>query len=612
MRVTKALRGPRGFAQLNMNSGYQIPVLDLDLVSDEVELLPIVRSILLNHDTFLLKNFASKGVLDELLELLRIEDAPELSQGFDSNFTGCMETEGNPDVVVEQYILNTDDTLQFDRDCDNVSLRKLYNRLFKITLFFAKLCLKSIDLDENLINEEQFGTKVTRYFNNAGEDNLHQVLPDGENFEYLFSRDFEPFTSTGIITIFPSATGIKCKPPSISVDDNKWVTVDQPDCLLLHTGTLLSKWSNGYHNTSPLKIDHQAGVTHLTMYPAFGTKVDLNRSDDTVGTMLFDQQIQEFPKIAEKFYMNQLAVQNLHKKIQFYKNLFTTCESILSLHVISRASGTSPELHSLLPQITNMMKKKVTQETFLRMLTLWPECYIIKASSRHELTVGVPRNDPLMVLTSKSRRLEFVELADKWFRENNLQKIVPSDVPMFKFNKRRASESTTDVGLQKQNCFQNIGSRNIAKPKYISNTKESFIYKEKEHTSQVDLLEKLRERERRSAAMLSQRQRQYQQFLAVKMTQVFEILFSLQWNRPYTATNLSTVIVDSLQDGNNPIGTAEAEEILLMLQKLLPDEISVHIVDGGLRVFRWDNLDRAKLQQTIANFRNESDDFSMD
>ena len=65
------------------------------------------------------------------------------------------------------------------------------------------------------------------------------------------------------------------------------------------------------------------------------------------------------------------------------------------------------------------------------------------------------------------------------------------------------------------------------------------------------------------------------------------------------------MIVDSLQDSNNPIGDNEAEEILDKLQYLLSDIISVHIVDGGLKVYRWDQLDKNKFQTSIQEYRND-------
>lgn len=125
------------------------------------------------------------------------------------------------------------------------------------------------------------------------------------------------------------------------------------------------------------------------------------------------------------------------------------------------------------------------------------------------------------------------------------------------------------------------------------------MYPEKNHDSQTNLLERLRERERRSAALLSQRQRQYQQFLAVKVNQVFDILYSLPWGKPYTSTYLSTLIVDSLQDTNNPIGQTEAQDILVKLQNLLTEDVFVQMVEGGLKVYRWDNLNKETLARKI-------------
>ena len=128
---------------------------------------------------------------------------------------------------------------------------------------------------------------------------------------------------------------------------------------------------------------------------------------------------------------------------------------------------------------------------------------------------------------------------------------------------------------------------------------------EKNTDSQSNLLERLRERERKSSALLSQRQRHYQQFLTVKMKQVFGILHSLPWNRPYTVTYLTGLVVDSLQDSNNPIGLSEAEEILEKLQGLLCNEISVQTVDGGLKVYRWIQLDKDSLSAEIDRMSHE-------
>ena len=70
-----------------MSSSSKIPVLDLNQISDEQELLPVVKSILLNNDTFLLKNYANIDQLDEILRSLDHNDFPDLKQGFDPNLS---------------------------------------------------------------------------------------------------------------------------------------------------------------------------------------------------------------------------------------------------------------------------------------------------------------------------------------------------------------------------------------------------------------------------------------------------------------------------------------------------------------------------------------------
>lgn len=585
-----------------MSSRYKLPIIDLNEISDEKDLLSVVKSILLSHDTFLLKNYANKGSLDELLEVLHTTDLPDAEQGFDANFTGTLALES--DVLLEQYIVNTDKELQFNRECTNLSLRQLYARLFKIGLFFAQLCLRSVatDFSADTLTDTKYSTKLTRYFHH---DVTLQTLPNGEIFEYLTNNDYKSYFPTGIITVFPVAKNIKVKPPTVSSDDNTWVTVDEPDCLLLHTGKLLAKWSGGLHTTSPLQISPEGNVVHLTLSAPLSTVID--NTGQTLAETLFNEQIDEFPEVAKKLYPRETAAIQLRKLVDFYKELFSVCETVLSLYAVSRSTGIPPELHSILPQVTNMMKKKVSQDDFLRMVSLWPQCYILEANSRGELTVRLPKNDVLTTLTNKSRRLEYVQKADTWYQTSSTLRVIPLDTPIYKIGKRRGSD-----GSYAGNTFNRAKTQQEntpSRPSYISNSKEKFLHPEKKHDSQTNLLERLRERERRSSALLSQRQRQYQQFLAVKMNQVFEILYSMPRGKPYTVTYLSSLIVDSLQDSNNPIGPSEAEEILCNLQQLLSDKITFQTVDGGLKVYRWDILDKDILSSKITEKVNQTQDY---
>ncbi|CAI4566519.1 BDM_1a_G0030580.mRNA.1.CDS.1 [Saccharomyces cerevisiae] len=602
-----------GTANSRRKEVLRVPVIDLNRVSDEEQLLPVVRAILLQHDTFLLKNYANKAVLDALLAGLTTKDLPDTSQGFDANFTGTLPLED--DVWLEQYIFDTDPQLRFDRKCRNESLCSIYSRLFKLGLFFAQLCVKSVVSSAELqdcISSSHYATKLTRYFNDNGSthdgaDAGATVLPTGDDFRYLFERDYVTFLPTGVLTIFPCAKAIRYKPSTMATTDNSWVSIDEPDCLLFHTGTLLAHWSRGMHTTSPLQIDPRANIVSLTIWPPLTTPIS-SKGEGTIANHLLEQQIKAFPKVAQQYYPRELSILRLQDAMKFVKELFTVCETVLSLNALSRSTGVPPELHVLLPQISSMMKRKIVQDDILKLLTIWSDAYVVALNSRGELTMNLPKRDNLTTLTNKSRTLAFVERAESWYQQVIASKDeIMTDVPAFKINKRRSSSNSKTVLTSKvQTKSSNANALNNSR--YLANSKENFMYKEKMPDSQANLMDRLRERERRSAALLSQRQKRYQQFLAMKMTQVFDILFSLTRGQPYTETYLSSLIVDSLQDSNNPIGTKEASEILAGLQGILPMDISVHQVDGGLKVYRWNSLDKSRFSKLLQIHKSKQQD----
>lgn len=602
-----------GTANSRRKEVLRVPVIDLNRVSDEEQLLPVVRAILLQHDTFLLKNYANKAVLDALLAGLTTKDLPDTSQGFDANFTGTLPLED--DVWLEQYIFDTDPQLRFDRKCRNESLCSIYSRLFKLGLFFAQLCVKSVVSSAELqdcISSSHHATKLTRYFNDNGSTHDGAgagatVLPTGDDFQYLFERDYVTFLPTGVLTIFPCAKAIRYKPSTMATTDNSWVSIDEPDCLLFHTGTLLARWSQGMHTTSPLQIDPRANIVSLTIWPPLTTPIS-SKGEGTIANHLLEQQIKAFPKVAQQYYPRELSILRLQDAMKFVKELFTVCETVLSLNALSRSTGVPPELHVLLPQISSMMKRKIVQDDILKLLTIWSDAYVVELNSRGELTMNLPKRDNLTTLTNKSRTLAFVERAESWYQQVIASKDeIMTDVPAFKINKRRSSSNSKTVLSSKvQTKSSNANALNNSR--YLANSKENFMYKEKMPDSQANLMDRLRERERRSAALLSQRQKRYQQFLAMKMTQVFDILFSLTRGQPYTETYLSSLIVDSLQDSNNPIGTKEASEILAGLQGILPMDISVHQVDGGLKVYRWNSLDKSRFSKLLQIHKSKQQD----
>lgn len=615
------------------NKEYVVPAIDLNKISNEEQLLPVIKAILLNHDTFLLKNYANKESLDSLLDDLKC-CPPPLDQGFDANFTGTLPLDDNNNIYLEQYIFNPGDALQFDRDFDNVCLSKIQNRLCKVAQYFGLLCIKAFSHDNiNLLQLTQENAfKLSRFYQNANQQQhmasetnpLADILgisvnynseQEQENIESeTVGRQFTQHSCAGLLSVYPSTIGIRYRPASVAADDNIWVPVqNDPTALVIHTGQLLAQLTQGMFASSPLQIDIAANVVEVTMYPNLVVQLGQlsnNYNNDTImANVLLDQQIKELPQVAKKFYNRQWSEQQLQERITFYKKLFTTSETVLSLYAMSRGSTVAPKLDNLLPQMTNLMKRKITQQDFLRMIALWPQVYVLESDSNHEITVQFPKRDILASLTNHSRKLDFSEHAEEWFTKHSKLNIIPLDVPILKINKRRGSDNFESHGdlLKKDN--HNDGIQQPLTRNYLSNNKDPHAISSKDNSrnnSQSDLLQRLQEKERRSATLLQERQQKYQQFLTIKMKQVFNIIFSLQWNQPYTITHLKGVIVDSLQDSNNPIGPEEAEEVLMKLQSLQSDNISIKEVDGGLKVLRWKNLNRTQFEIALANFSVEN------
>ncbi|CCK71823.1 Tah11p KNAG_0I00320 [Huiozyma naganishii CBS 8797] len=586
----------------------QLPVIDLDKVGDEAQLLPIVRGILTTNDTFLVKNYANRLEVARLLETMR---EPSVAQGFDANFTGTLALGDDGQPLLEQYIENVSSStanggpgLQFDRHCQNGELLKVYHKLLKIVRFFAQLCLQSVGVS-GVSLENEYATKLTRfhYDGQSVQEDTDVVDAVDDTFKYYFDSapqnggaEYTTHRSAGLLTVFPSTEHVRFKPPTTSIDDNIWCSaVDtQEDCLLFHTGGLLAAWSNGMHATSPLQLDTRSKMVHLTVFPP----LDTPWNGSTVANLLLRQQIEEWPQVARAYYPRELAEQQLFKRIKFYKDLFAVCETVVSLYTISRANLVAPELNVLLPQMTNLMKKKITADDFLKMTQLWDDCYILECNSMGELTLKVPRQDPLQQLTNSSRRLTYVSRADEWYAYSITLARIPQDVPSRRINKRRGSSSNSH---NNENGIKDSKTRanNMVSTRYLCNNKQQYVTGEKPRDTQNNLLERLREREKKSAILLNERERKYQQFLATKMRQIFDILMSLDAGVPYTETYLCGLIVDSLQDSNNPIGTHEAQEILVKINGVVPNQIRMRAVDGGLKVFKISYLNRDEFLTTL-------------
>lgn len=656
----------------------KLPVIDLNAIENEDKLYPIVKDILLRSDTFILKNFSNIDSLYRSINILgRYHESNHSDQknepnqqiaenlksnhsslSLDSNFTGLAKI--NDFCYMEQYIRDSTNPNIFNTrkltnsPNNNDHLLIVYEKLVKILSFFTKIALETItskelvqkllfdNSNDNIQTEnnlpiditQNHATKFTRYYSilnpnndipldDTDEINEVAVLKgnvDASNISSFSSnntKDFKLVENSGLMQVFPMAQNIKFKPPTSSLSDNVWSqVVDEPNCLLFHTGKLLQTLSSGLHSTTPLMINYNSlGVTkhisfadntssnitpvsdliYLTIYPDLTNRSVLNN--------LLIEQINEFPEIAAKYYAKEQNEQKLLKKIEFYKTLFNISETVLSLFSMSMTINSRskiPELANILPQMTNLLKKKVTQDHFLRMIYIWPEAYTLEIDNKGHITVKLPKQDSLKLLTNNSRKLQFTRKVEEILPKLQDQNL--TDVPMFRINKRRSS-SSDDVGM-KPKTF-NPGSNTSINPenfnndamevnysnggKYLHNEMKSFKFNEKPSDSQSNLLTRIKEKEAKSKELLQQRQLQHEKFLKMKMKQIWEILKNLQFNLPYTETYLVNLIVDSLRDSNNPIGKDEVQKILFKLYELNKGTIKLIPTENGLKIYRWLN-----------------------
>ncbi|SCU97186.1 LADA_0H04962g1_1 [Lachancea dasiensis] len=556
--------------------------IDLNIVSNENDLQPVIMDCIRNRSLILLKNYANmESVL--ALQTILSKEGIDTDQGFNGNYTGC-ELLSNGSSV-EQYV-GTPDGMDFQK----TAMGQLASRLMRIATFFASACVSAVDASTSLSSMDGRNRfiKVTRYHKPISKSVL--------DLEFDYEDEYAIHQSPGIISVFPTAQGIKYR------QGNRWETLEEPNCILIQTGDVLSRFSQGLHTADPIKFS-TTNTTHLTIFPSLETEI----ASTMVSSLLLSNQLKEFPEIAQRLHPIQFAQEELKKRVDFCKNIFYVSESVLSLYSISNSLLTSaPELRTILPQISNMLKRKVSQEDFLRMMTLWKEAYVLELKNNLEITIRPPPGGLLNTLSNKSRKLEYTQKAEKWLLEISASSEVPQNVPMLAIKKRRGSDGSYEAQVSSTGEMQKL-TRPMAQLKkkrskgYIANTKDKFMFKEdKADSGNISLLERIRAKEHRAAALLSQRERQREQYFNVKTFQVFDILFSLPQDKPYTVTHLTSLIVDSLADSNNPIGENETSEVLMRLQLLLQDRINMIEADGSLRVFRWVGLDRSVLAERMS------------
>lgn len=546
-----------------------LPVIDLDQVSGEEDLLPLVEQALLRSDTFLLKNYANTESLGRWLDLLREDHqtTPGVPEFDASTFTGVLSIDDQ--LSVEQYV---NDEKLYSTTPPNANCQHILNNLWPMGQFFAQTAVNCYTEDHKSSLPLPLASKLTRYI---------QTVPEGDEA----SAHMIPINSSGLLLFCPQATGIKVKPMTASVDDNIWETIDEPDCILVHTGKSITELSKGTHSTTPIQINPSICSSYLTIYPSF--------QDDHVMRNFILEQIVEFPSMGATHYPKEYNQMLLDQEVKTLIKLFYSCETILSLYSVQRP--TSGQINAsiqstVLPQVSTMLGYKVSFEKFLKMMTLWPQCYELDSNPMDEddLVIVIPRNNKLISMINDSRKLSYRKHAMAWVGNNG----TVMEIPCFQVtqNKRKAKRSEsinrdkTAGDGKRDNGKRDNGKR--SKREILKRTNYNKSFEEKPFDSQTNLLQRIKMKEN---SLLMNRDRQsdvYDQFLMTKMKQVRVILRNLVVGEPYTGTQLTTMIVDSLYDGNNPIDHREAG---MILDKLTEEHPEIHVIttDNALKVYRW-------------------------
>ncbi|AMD21665.1 HFL191Cp [Eremothecium sinecaudum] len=549
--------------------GSCVPVVDLDGISNEKELLEIVKRTLLAYDTFLLRNYANYDTLRDWVEQLT-EIQPEKEVGFDGTFTGVFYDKG---FAKEQYICDSGSNWVASARCDNELLARIRSRLKKLSLYFAELCLDAVSLEKKCtIGENDCCTVMTRYYTASGS----AVLPN-LTFDYL--REYELYQPSGLLALFPVASGIQY------LRHDSWNTIEDEDCLLIHTGDLLARLSKGAHTSSPIRIVKDSKMVRLEISPSLGY---INESGVRQLEVLLDQQISAFPEVAEKFRPAETGRLKLKETVKFLKTLYRITISVLTLHKMNHPSVHFVELDLVLPQISNMAKRKVTEMDLLKITSIWELAYVIRRNAEGVLEVEIK---PSLLQKGKEMAVHFNKVIDKWLdgrlqsQDEQSQLDISIERPLHDIANRR--EDAIRVRSKSSFSHTAISLKGVSKrpAKTEPNTKQ--------------LLDRIRTKERKAAELLNARELEWKKYLKVKMKQIFRILVALEPKKPYTLTYLTSLIVDSLLDSSNPIGTKEVETIIDQLQVILSDVMIVLNMNGGLKVYKWNRLHNEELRKRL-------------
>ncbi|CAH2352803.1 hypothetical protein CLIB1423_08S01420 [[Candida] railenensis] len=303
---------------------------------------------------------------------------------------------------------------------------------------------------------------------------------------------------------------------------------------------------------------------------------------------------------------------------------FKAIDNCLNLHYTSHTSP--PSVDQILNSSSNLLSRKVTFQSLLNILALYPASYIIsenhKVNDKSSFSITLPFEINHFNRSITRRNQEYVESVNSWIANNPEAQVLPICNDFLNCSKALIENNNSSDSSSKSGSPSKISkpSKSSLVDKHnLKNTTEKFKFKPKDEAielskSGLTLLEriKLKEKKNKELAKVDNSDIRYSNYLDGKLHPVYDILYQTYWSgsrgrrtktkdvddqeteKKVGVASLPLVkFVDIIRDSlSYPISEGEVEDIVVRLEETLGAS-KVHIITrGGITVVKVNNLDR--------------------
>lgn len=310
---------------------------------------------------------------------------------------------------------------------------------------------------------------------------------------------------------------------------------------------------------------------------------------------------------------------------------FKAIDNCLSLHYTSHTSP--PSVDQILNSSSNLLSRKVTFQSLLNILALYPASYIIqenhKVNDKSSYSITLPFEINHFNRSITRRNQEFVDSVNLWIANNPEAQTLPTCNDFLNCSKAFNETNSSSNSSSKSNSPSKISKpprSSLVEKHNLKNTTEKFKFKPKDEATELNnsgltLLEriKLKEKKNKELAKIDNSEIRYSNYLDGKLHPVYDILYQTYWSggrggrskaktveneeaeKKVGVTSLPLIkFVDIIRDSlSYPISEGEVEDIVVRLEETLGANKVQIITRGGITVVKINNLDRSSDLQKI-------------